>query len=821
VNWTNYDDALAQLRAMGLLVDGLGPDDIGTRKRCKIEGDREKRGWYHLHELRTDSGDTLLVGSFGVWQGNDPGTQKLQIKGTTLSADQRAALKTRIAADQAKARIKRQGEANRAAARASAMWSRLATSGDSEYLTRKGISGHGARYSPTGSLIVPMLDVGGGVHGLQVIYPKGHDKAKLLGRDKNYWPAGVVKEGHFFLIGSPAAAAVLLLAEGYATGASLFEATGIPVAVAFDAGNLLHVAQVLAARYRGVRILVCADDDYLVKCPACKAFTLAADATCQHCGEQHRRTNAGITSAAAAALAVDGAWIAPRFAAERPTDRKGPTDFNDLHLAEGLHVVRAQVEAHLSALDWRPRAPSQPPAHTSAGEGAGAARDHLVSLTDIGQLHQRFTLVYEMTDVVFDEQEHKLVPLSSMRNLCVSRQMHRGWMESAAKRIARAEEVGFDPGGRDPRVRCNLWGGWPTTPVQGCCDKLLELGEYLCSEEASGAKLWRWVQCWLAYPIQNPGAKMKTALVLHGPQGTGKNLFFEAVKNIYGEYGRVVDQDAVEDKFNDVMSRKLFVIADEVVARQELYHTKNKLKGLITGDEIRINQKNISSYVEVNHINLVFLSNETLPMVLERDDRRYAIIWTPPKLDAAFYNQVLAEIRDGGVAALHHHLLHLDLGDFGPATLPPMTQAKADVIEQSLDSSERFFNEWIAGHLPVPVSAVRTEDLYDAYRHWCTRQGVAKPAQMSTLIGSLSKRPGVRKNRPRHYDKRSRTTVVQSTVLYPPTADAAPSLDDLSDALAAFGEAFIRWKTPIAAPGTAGSGNASYERPQPPDDDPY
>lgn len=818
MNWSNYDDALAQLRGAGLLVDGLADVEIGTRRRCKIEGDREKRGWYHLHELRTDSGDTLLVGAFGVWQGNDPGTQKLSIKGTTLSSDQRAALKARIAADQAKARAQRQAEANRAAARATAMWSRLATSGDSEYLDRKGISGHGARYSPTGALIVPMLDVGGGVHGLQVIYPKGHDKAKRLGRDKDFWPAGVVKQGHFFLIGSPAASPVLLLVEGYATGASLFEATGLPVAVAFDAGNLLHVAQALAGRYRGVKILVCADDDYLAKCPECKSFTLAAEPECSHCGATHARTNTGITSAASAALAVDGAWVAPRFGADRPVDRKGPTDFNDLHVLEGLHVVRAQVEAHLSALGWRASAPGAAPVHTAEGEGA---RGDLVALTSIGQLHERFTLIYEMTEVVFDEQEHKLVPLSSMRNLCVSRQLHRAWMESAAKRIARTVEVGFDPSEKVERIKCNLWGGWPTTPVQGCCDKLLELGEYLCSEEASGAKLWRWVLCWLAYPIQNPGAKMKTALVLHGPQGTGKNLFFEAVKNIYGEYGRVVDQDAVEDKFNDCLSRKLFIVADEVVARQELYHTKNKLKGLITGDEIRINPKNVSSYTEDNHINLVFLSNENLPMVLERDDRRYAVIWTPPKHDTDFYNQVLAEIRAGGVAALHHHLLHLDLGDFGPATLPPMTQAKADVIEQSLDSSERFFNEWVAGQLPVPVTVARTEDLYDAYRHWCTRQGVGKPAQMSTLIGALSKRPGVRKTRPRHYDKRSRVTLVQSTVIYPPSADGNPGLDDLSDHLAAFGEKFHAWKNPPTAGGFNGAGNASYERPEPPDHDAY
>jgi putative DNA primase/helicase len=73
------------------------------------------------------------------------------------------------------------------------------------------------------------------------------------------------------------------------------------------------------------------------------------------------------------------------------------------------------------------------------------------------------------------------------------------------------------------------------------------------------------------------------------------------------------------------------MIADEVVARSDVYHIKNKLKGLITGDRIRINPKNFAAYWERNHLNLVFLSNEAMPVVLEEDDRRHCVIWTPPR----------------------------------------------------------------------------------------------------------------------------------------------------------------------------------------------
>ena len=51
----------------------------------------------------------------------------------------------------------------------------------------------------------------------------------------------------------------------------------------------------------------------------------------------------------------------------------------------------------------------------------------------------------------------------------------------------------------------------------------------MCAKESDPEALYQWVLRWLAYPIQHPGAKMQTTIVIHGPQGTGKNMFFEAI----------------------------------------------------------------------------------------------------------------------------------------------------------------------------------------------------------------------------------------------------------------------------------------------------
>src|SRR5574337_635701 len=77
--WINYDSVLAQITGYGIIVKG--GLDVGTPRpvKCFVEGERKKRGWYRLYELTTKTGDTLIVGSYGIWRGNDPGTQKVRI----------------------------------------------------------------------------------------------------------------------------------------------------------------------------------------------------------------------------------------------------------------------------------------------------------------------------------------------------------------------------------------------------------------------------------------------------------------------------------------------------------------------------------------------------------------------------------------------------------------------------------------------------------------------------------------------------------------------------------------------------------------------
>lgn len=768
---SNYDDVLAQLTNYGLKVTRL---DVGRFVRCSVEGDREKRGWYILHEVTSNTGQSLLIGSYGIWQGSEQNAQKITFEKSELTDEQKEAFKKRLAEDKRRAISEQKRRSESAARRAESLWRKLFTDGHADYLDRKAVGAFGIRFTDKNAIAIPVLDASGRIHGLQFILDRKNHKetiAKNDGRDKQFWPPGLTKKGNFNLIGGTPSH-ILLIAEGYATAASLHMATGLPVAMAFDANNIIPVVEALKKHYHKINVLICADDDRFARCLACKEPVYLPDnpELCPSCTEPHKRTNAGIKSAELASLQTNCRWITPKFTDESACldhykkNQGKLTDFNDLHFKDGLHTVRIQVESAIDHLGWQRT--SQARGVTSQGGGENNA---LKPIDTVEELLERFSLVYGKSGTVFDHKEHILLTLSDMRDACQSRELHRRWQESSSRSIVRAENVGFDPANEDKNIICNLWSGWPTTPQSGKCDALLDLLGYMCNGESGGDELYQWVLKWLAYPIQHQGAKMRTTLVVHGPQGTGKNIFFEAVMQIYGVYGRIIDQSAIEDKFNDWASRKLFLIADEVVARSDLYHVKNKLKAFITGEWIRINPKNLAAYEEKNHVNLVFLSNERMPVVLDEDDRRHTVIWTPDKLSPDFYKDVAYEIKNGGIEALHDFFLNLDLEGFDEHTKPPLTKAKRELINLGKDNLLRFYDEWTRGEIDgIKLMPVMTEDIYELYKAWCSRQGV-KPSPLNRAIDQLSKRQGMRKER-----KRYLLSTVQSNpkfFLFPPGGD--------------------------------------------------
>lgn len=274
-----------------------------------------------------------------------------------LKAEAAAAEK---AADQAKA-----------AELATAIWNGAEPATAHPYLIRKRVSAHGLRVGvwdvvnqetgevrrvSSNALLVPIKDRTGRIHSLQAILPN----KPANGTDKLYL-AGGAKAGNFYAIGKPQdvnGRKVFILAEGFATAASIHEATGHAALVCFDAGNLLPVAVAIRERQPDAIILLAADDD---------RFTTRKDGS---------KYNPGVEAATKAAQEVGGLLAIPQFAS---LDGE-PTDWNDLACREGAGVVAAQIAA---ALAGAPVQVEAEPADELAGEVDAQEADANVAQTQV------------------------------------------------------------------------------------------------------------------------------------------------------------------------------------------------------------------------------------------------------------------------------------------------------------------------------------------------------------------------------------------------------------------------------------------------------
>jgi phage/plasmid primase-like uncharacterized protein/KaiC/GvpD/RAD55 family RecA-like ATPase len=297
-------EAVAEMRAFGLMVpDGLETDRL---VRVEVEGHRKgnKAGWYRYHS------DSPQSAAYGHWY--EAETHTWCARGDReLTPDEREAQCRRIAETERMRRADKAAKETAAAKVAASEWDSATEDFTRvEYLARKRAKPYGVRAAGD-SLLIPARDIDGKLWSRQTIDGAG----------KWFLDDGRIA-GCFHVLGSLDGAKRALLCEGYATAATLHEATGLPVIMAFSAGNLEPVAKAVHARHPDLRLVICADDDY------------------------KRSDNPGLTKARAAAKAVDGILAVPKFGEGRPDKA---TDYNDLMFLRSLSEVKTQIEQAIAA----------------------------------------------------------------------------------------------------------------------------------------------------------------------------------------------------------------------------------------------------------------------------------------------------------------------------------------------------------------------------------------------------------------------------------------------------------------------------------------
>ncbi len=155
----------------------------------------------------------------------------------------------------AQKRVQRERERNQATAAEDAkqIWEEAAPADpEHPYLVKKQVQPHGIRQLEH-KLIIPMYDVLGLLWSTQAIFADGMKRYMSGGRTS----------GNYYPITSASVVDVLVLAEGFATGATIHECTAYPVAVCFDAQNLVKVAESLRRKYPAAHFVIAADNDVM------------------------------------------------------------------------------------------------------------------------------------------------------------------------------------------------------------------------------------------------------------------------------------------------------------------------------------------------------------------------------------------------------------------------------------------------------------------------------------------------------------------------------------------------------------------------------
>lgn len=322
---------------------------------CYINGEKKPHGAYSMK---------IIDGSFAIGCFFDRRDEDKKTKWHSKSEEKpspeelKRRKKEQEAADKAREQAERRKQ-ERLSARLMRVYKKLVKADKHPYLENKGILPHGIKHRAKGNeLVIAGYGIDGKIWTLQRILPAGNKFLFTGGRKRaSYFPFAFAGED----------LSSILLCEGFATGASIRQATGLPVIACFDAGNMKAVAIDLKKKYPSSRFVFCADNDAFTFDPKKKPDGImpkevsGEDPRWQEWRDAGLLWNVGIEKAKQAAVAIGGAAVIwPEFVSHETK----PTDFNDLHALLGLDAVKERI------LPVLPSASSD-----GAGEGADNPSD--------------------------------------------------------------------------------------------------------------------------------------------------------------------------------------------------------------------------------------------------------------------------------------------------------------------------------------------------------------------------------------------------------------------------------------------------------------
>jgi len=445
----------------GLVTDG----SVG-RAYINIGNQRKLVGWYQA--WLDQSSPFGRIGDYRVSADQPTATWKPENSGRyRMTKEQKAEIEEL----RRQAEVKSQEKYTQAAQRAQSIWDQCEEVEKHPYLERKQVLSYGLRKDNHDNLVLPLKDGQGTIVGLQYISDEG-EKRFLTGSKKS---------GSFFLLGREIfnASDSLNYAEGYATAASIYADRSQPVVVAFDAYNLIKVAEVMYQYFPNHKHIFVADND---------------------------DSNTGENEAKKAAAYIQKSG---GYAEVQMPETKG--DYNDHATEEAL-----EGEVILQNID----VPVEYDFQRNASGRFLNTKDNINGVLKVHDVDVRYNVIkkkleIDIPDMEFIADMFEEASLIEIEDRCINMGIPHTKVRDYLKVLARE----YNP--VKEWIDSEPWDG---------TDRLPDFLGSLTTEESAQLKdmlLKKWLVSCVAAAYEKNGVELEGILVLQGAQGLGKTLWFK------------------------------------------------------------------------------------------------------------------------------------------------------------------------------------------------------------------------------------------------------------------------------------------------------
>lgn len=271
------------------------------------------------------------------------------------------------------------------------------------------------------------------------------------------------------------------------------------------------------------------------------------------------------------------------------------------------------------------------------------------------------------------------------------------WLNAPARRTY-PNGLAMIPNGEVPPGTYNIWRGMGATPnLAATLDDVVIIWRYLvnviCAGDTGAAG---YLLRWMAHGVQRPEKAAEVAIVLTGGRGTGKGTLGRWWRDLFGEHGlHIMHSRHLVGNFNAHLRLAVAAFVDESFFVGDKAGN-NVLKGLITEDQIAIEQKGVDVFMAKNRLKIIMATNDDHAVLAGVDERRYLVLKVSDKhkQDHAYFGALNAWWGGGGKEALLGYLLTLPLADFNIRQVPN-TGALEDQKLASLDP----LGQWVLERL--------------------------------------------------------------------------------------------------------------------------